>query len=182
MSGPPSGPPEPRIRQYRERDAGGVRALHDRTPTAGSPLPAGTQPLPADLDDIPCHFVAFWVVEVDGGIVGMAGLVAVGEDVPEAVLFGIARREAAVRLTRMRIAPEWQRRGIGSRLVEAILAWAREGGYGNVVLETTAGQEAAIALYRRHGFAEIARSILGEWELVWMRRAVTSDVHGRAER
>ncbi len=129
------------------------------------------QPWPRDLADIPRHFIAFWVAEVDGEIVGIAGLVA-GEDVPEPVLSGIASREDAVRLRQMRIAPEWQRRGMGSRLVETVLAWAREHGRTHVVLETTAGQAAAIALYRRHGFEEITRFTVAPWELVWMRRPV----------
>ncbi len=129
------------------------------------------QPWPRDLADIPRHFIAFWVAEVDGEIVGIAGLVA-GEDVPEPVLSGIASREDAVRLTRMRIAPEWQRRGMGSRLVETVLAWAREHGRTHVVLEMTAGQAAAIALYRRHGCEEITRFTVAPWEFVWMRRPV----------
>jgi GNAT superfamily N-acetyltransferase len=165
-------PPEPRLRRYRKGDAAAVRALHDRTPPAGSPPSPTPQPWPPDLADIPHHFIAFWVAEIDDEIVGMAGLVAVGENVPAPVLSGIATRGKAIRLTRMRIAPEWQRRGIGSRLVDAVLAWVRDRGYTHVVLETTAGQAAAIALYRRHGFEEITRSTLGPWVLVWMRRPV----------
>lgn len=75
----------------------------------------------------------------------------------------------------MRIVPEWQRRGIGSRLVETVLSWAGEQGRKgrtHVMLETTAEQAAAIALYRRLGFAEVTRSTVGEWELVWMGRAI----------
>lgn len=175
MRGPGLAPPEPRIRPFHEGDAAAVRALHDRTPAAGSAMSPTPQPWPSDLDDIPRHFLAFWVAEIDGKIVGMAGLVAAGDDVPAPVLSGIASRENAIRLTRMRIAPEWQRRGIGSRLVEAVLAWAREQGRTHVVLETTAGQAAAIALYQHHGFAEVIRSTRGPWVLVWMRRAVNHD-------
>lgn len=174
-------PLEVRIRLYREGDAAAVRALHDRTPAAGSPASSTPQPWPPDLADIPSHFIAFWVAEMDGEIAGMAGLVAAGDDVPAPVLSSIASRENAIRLTRMRVAPEWQRRGVGCRLVEAVLAWAREQGHTHVVLETTAGQAAAIALYRRHGFAEVTRSTRGPWELVWMRRAIPSDDQGRDE-
>lgn len=133
-------------------------------------------PWPSDLDDIPRRFLTFWVAENDGTIVGMAGLVAVGNGVPEPVLSGIASHEDAVRLTRMRSAPEWQRCGIGSRLVATVLSWSRERGRTHLVLETTAEQAAAIALYRRRGFAEVTRSTLGPWELVWMRRAVERGV------
>lgn len=176
-----SRPPELRIRLFHEGDAAAVRTLHDRTPPAGSPASSIPQPRPPDLADIPGHFIAFWVAEIDGEIVGMAGVVTAGEDVPAPVLSGIASRGNAIRLTRMRIAPEWQRRGIGSRLVDAVLAWVRDRGYTHVVLETTAGQAAAIALYRRHGFEEVTRSTLGPWVLIWMRHAIPSDDQGRDE-
>lgn len=162
------------IRSFRDGDAAAIRELHDRTPPAGSPASPVPPPWPSNLDDIPRRFLAFWVAAIDGKIVGMAGLVAVGKDVSEPVLSGIASWEDVVRLTRMRVAPEWQRCGIGSRLVTTVLSWAREQGRTHVVLETTAEQAAAIALYRRHGFAEVSRSTRGPWELVWMRRAVVS--------
>lgn len=69
--------------------------------------------------------------------------------------------------------------GIGSRLVEAMLTWMREWRYRDLVLETKAGLAAAIALYHRHGFAEVTLSILGKWELVWMRRPVGSGDSGK---
>lgn len=165
---------EVRVRRYRDGDAPAVRALHDPTPPAGSPPTSTPQPWNPDLDDIPRHFAAFWVAEIDEEVVGMAGLVPIDDDVPTSVIAGFVTRQDGIRLTRMRVAPEWQRHGIGSRLVETILAWAREWGSIHVVLETTTEQVAAIALYRRHGFGEVAHTTLGRWELVWMHCLVRS--------
>lgn len=109
----PQAQPEVRVRPYRDSDAVAVRSLNDRTPLTGCPPSPGPQAWPPDLDDIPRQFKAFCVAEVEGEIAGVAGLVAEAEDVPTPVLATIGRREDAVRLTRMRIAPEWQRRGLG---------------------------------------------------------------------
>ena len=162
------------IRPYGPADREGVRALHDRTPPAGSLAAELSQRWPDDLDRIPEAFLAFWVVatERDGTaeIIGMAGVKAVDDEVPFELFPGKADRTRTIRLLRMRVAPEWQRRGIGSRLIETVVAWARDSGYRSVLLETTVEQEPAVALYRRHGFAEIGRSALERYTLVWMRR------------
>ena len=160
------------IRPYEPADQPGVRALHDRTPPAGTLASALPQRWPEDLDRIPELFGAFWVVTTDPDgqeIIGMAGVQELDPKVPHHLLSDDGGRAQAIRLLRMRIAPEWQRRGIGSGLVETVVEWAGESGYRSVILETTEQQEPAVALYRRHGFAEIGRSALGAYTLVWMR-------------
>lgn len=156
------------IRSWSPDDQIGVRALHDRTPPAGTKQDSGPQPWPADLDRISENYLAFWIAtanRLEGEqIVGMVGVVAPGPDVPEAVRRG---REDLVRLQRMRIAPEYQRQGIGARLVETVVAWARERDTAEIILETTVQQDAAVALYRHKGFTEIARSMMGPYELIW---------------
>lgn len=170
-------PAEWTIRPYEPVDQTGVWALHDRTPPSGSLAGELPQRWPDDLDRIPELFRAFWVVttERDGRqeIIGMVGVKTVDDeapDVPAHLFAGEGDRARTIRLLRMRIAPEWQRRGIGSGLVETVVDWARESGYRSVILETTVQQEPAIALYRRHGFTETGRSVLGRYTLVWMRR------------
>ena len=51
------------------------------------------------------------------------------------------------------VDPDRRRRGIASVLLEAALAVARQEGLREVTLEVRPGNHAALALYRRHGFA-----------------------------
>ena len=174
MRRPAAAPAQWTIRPYEPVDLAGVRALHDRTPPSGRLAGELPQRWPDDLDRIPELFRAFWVVTTqrDGRqeIIGMAGVEAVDDEVPLDLFPGEGDRARTIRLLRMRIAPEWQRRGIGSGLVETVVDWARASGYRSVILETTIQQEPAIALYRRHGFTETGRSALERYTLIWMRR------------
>lgn len=155
------------IRPCRPSDQPHIRSLHDRTPPAGSPY-LGPQVWFPDLDDIPGNFLAFWVATApaigDDKIVGMVGVAEPDDEVPQFVLRG---RKGVVRLQHMRVAPEHQRQGIGSRLTKVIVDWAREHSYEGVILETTPQQEAAMRLYQSMGFEEAGRSMLGKYELVW---------------
>jgi RimJ/RimL family protein N-acetyltransferase len=57
----------------------------------------------------------------------------------------------------MLVDRDWRGRGAGSALVRAAIDWARGQGLHKVSLEVFAHNEAAIALYRRSGFAEEGR-------------------------
>jgi ribosomal protein S18 acetylase RimI-like enzyme len=59
---------------------------------------------------------------------------------------------AAAALLSMWVAPEARGRGAGSALVDAVVGWAREGGFHRVVLDVVDDNAAAISLYARHGF------------------------------
>jgi GNAT superfamily N-acetyltransferase len=163
------------IRPYQPEDHGQLRALHDWTPPAGQTSTA-PQPWYPDLGRISEHYLAFWVAVATGDgaeqIVGMTGVERAGPGVPSAggveVPTSILRgRSGLVRMMRMRVAPERQRQGIGRRLTEAAIAWARDNGSPSLILETTPQQVVAVELYRRMGFAEIGRSTVGRYELVW---------------
>jgi ribosomal protein S18 acetylase RimI-like enzyme len=55
------------------------------------------------------------------------------------------------------VAAEARRRGVGTRLMEEAVAWARRNGVEKLVLTVYPDNEAAIALYRRFGFVEEGR-------------------------
>jgi RimJ/RimL family protein N-acetyltransferase len=59
----------------------------------------------------------------------------------------------------MLVSREWRGRGVGSALVQAAAGWARDHGLHKLSLEVFAHNAAAIALYRKCGFAEEGRRV-----------------------
>jgi|1185.fasta_scaffold183644_2 ribosomal-protein-alanine N-acetyltransferase len=111
----------------------------ERTLFAGDdPWSEGT--LRAELDHGNHYFGAY----VDGvGLVGYAGVSVVG-----------TVRDAEANVHTIGVDPGWQGRGIGRMLLRALLAVADEFG-APVYLEVRTDNDAAIALYRAHGFVRI---------------------------
>ena len=106
-----------------------------------------TWPLP-DLDDIQGKYIdkngAFLVAVIDGKIIGSGALNMLAESVCE--------------VRRLWFLPEYQGKGLGYRMMQALLAIARRKGYKIARLETSpAYQERAYRFYRRLGFYEIPR-------------------------
>jgi len=82
------------------------------------------------------------VAEVDGEVAGTAAGIASDGDP--------AGRTAA--LISMWVAPHARGRGVGTRLVNSVVDWAKRGGYDAVFLWVTEGNEVAERLYERCGF------------------------------
>lgn len=64
--------------------------------------------------------------------------------------------ESRCEMKRLYVKPEFRGLGIGGLLVAEVLAGAREIGYAEMILDTLAGFERSVALYRKIGFREIA--------------------------
>ncbi len=60
--------------------------------------------------------------------------------------------DEAAGLYAMWVAPDARGRGLGDRLVEAVIRDARERGYRELRLDVADGNRPALRLYRRHGF------------------------------
>lgn len=83
---------------------------------------------------------ATFVAVLDGADIGVATGSSYEWSDGQAGLFG------------MWVAPEARRLGVGKRLVDAVLAWAREAGYPSILLDVGDENPAAVALYASKGF------------------------------
>ena len=81
---------------------------------------------------------AFWVVEIDGQIVGMFGIESRSDDSTE--------------LRRMYLDRSYRGRGIAQLMLQCAEAHARDLGFSKLILSTAEVQEAAIAFYRKSGY------------------------------
>ena len=63
------------------------------------------------------------------------------------------RHEVVAEVEGLFVELECRRRGVGSALITACMAWAAKAGASKVRLEVRASNIAAHALYRRHGFS-----------------------------
>ena len=84
------------------------------------------------------------VAEVDGVAVGM---VSAGEPWEGGA-------DSEVELASMWVAPGGRGQGVGDALIEAVVDWAREQGFGRLVLWVRQGNARAVSLYERSGFVD----------------------------
>jgi GNAT superfamily N-acetyltransferase len=66
----------------------------------------------------------------------------------------IRRSDAGFELAKLGVAPDAQNRGVGRRLCEAVIDFARRAGAGRVVLTSNTQLTAALRLYRALGFRD----------------------------
>jgi ribosomal protein S18 acetylase RimI-like enzyme len=72
---------------------------------------------------------------------------------PVGMVSGVRTAEDdTVELISMWVSPAGRGRGVGDRLIEAVVDWARQGAARAVRLDVVESNENAIALYRRNGF------------------------------
>ena len=126
------------VRRMRWWDVEGAQIVETRV-FQQTPWPPET--FWSELAGVPAsrHYL---VAESRGQIVGYAGLMVVG-------------READIQT--LAVAPESQRQGVGSRLLNSLLDEAGARDCARVTLEVAADSEAAQGLYLRRGFTVMAR-------------------------
>ena len=91
----------------------------------------------------------FLVAEFDGGIVGFA-CGSAGQSEGNAVM---APGERYVEVDELYVAPEWRGRGIGGRLLDALVAQAGNRGIERfLVYSSSRDTDAILRFYRNHGF------------------------------
>jgi putative acetyltransferase len=128
------------------RDIAAVRALFERY-AAALPFSLAYQGFAAELAGLPQPYAGpdgrLLLARRDGAAVGTVALRRLGPDIAE--------------IKRLYVVPEARRDGIGLALLTRAVEDARRLGYARVRLDShRASMGAAIALYRRLGFVEIA--------------------------
>ncbi|WP_454294759.1 N-acetyltransferase family protein [Salana multivorans] len=91
-------------------------------------------------------------------IPGARNVVAVLDGSPAGMLCGVPGEQAGhAELISMWVSPSARGRGVGDALIHDVARWAAEQGFSTLLLSVMAGNSAAIALYRRNGFADTGR-------------------------
>jgi len=82
----------------------------------------------------------------------------VAEEPKETMGFLVARLAGSeIEILNLAVRPEARRRGIGTSLVEAALAWGRESRAESAILEVRESNLAALRFYERHNFQVTGR-------------------------
>ncbi len=77
-----------------------------------------------------------------------------------------------IELISMWVAPAARGKGVGDRLVDAVIDWAKSQGASRVVLSVKVGNDSAVRLYQRHQFVEQGpspESLPGSPEVLFVR-------------
>ena len=149
------------VRRYRASDHDAVWDLHNVALNEVG-AHAGNGPWDDDLHRIEGEYLdaggEFYVGIIDCRLVAMGAL----------------RRLTDTRgeICRMRVHPDLQRRGLGTRILSKLEERARELGFRTLTLDTTVGQVAAMGIYRRTGYEEVARGRKLGFDVVMFEKQV----------
>ena len=143
------------IRRYEESDSREVLDIHNLALSdTGAHL--GNGPWDDDLKHIQEIYInagGFFVGTLDLAIVAMGALKKIDKTTAET--------------KRMRILPEFQRRGFGTAMLIALEQRSMDLGYGMVQLDTSLSKAAARRLYEKNGHSETGRGMIRNLEIVY---------------
>lgn len=153
--------PSLQIRQYQLSDHDAVWELHNLgLNQMGAHL--GNGPWDDDLHDIGRQYLEdgeMLVGTVGGKIVAMGGLKK--------------RTDTMGEIKRMRVHPDYQRRGYGQAILSALEQRARELGLTDLRLDTTTRQTPARKLYEKNGYRERERGRVGQFEVIFYEKRLS---------
>jgi GNAT superfamily N-acetyltransferase len=147
------------IRRYGASDHDAVWQLHNVALWKVG-AHAGNGPWDDDLHKIE-------EVYLDNGGEFLVGLVD-GRIVAMGAIRRLTGEKAEVK--RMRVHPDYQRRGLGQQILTALEDRARELGYRTLVLDTAVIQTAARQLYLKNGYHETGRTVLAGFDAIMFEK------------
>ena len=108
------------------------------------------------------------VYAIEATYLDRGGEFLIGEEDGVFVAMGAFRRTNTERaeIKRMRVAPAYQGRGFGQRILSELEARARAMGYRTLHLDTGIVQVPAQKLYEKNGYVEVGRDIYGQVEVI----------------
>ena len=148
------------IRRYQTTDKQKVRELHLQAlePT-GAMLPGGPWN-DDDLSDIPNQYLTdggeFLLGILDNRIICMGALKKKSNKIGE--------------IKRMRVHPDFLRKGYGQLILDRLEAMARQFGYTQLCLDTTTKQIPAQNFYKKNGYHEISRTFFSGLEIIFFEK------------
>jgi ribosomal protein S18 acetylase RimI-like enzyme len=151
------------IRRYRWSDLETIYALHQICLAQVGIVPGDG----VYYDD---DFPRIHEIYLTGG-----GDFLVGQVGPRVVAMGGLRplEDQAVEMCRLRVHPEFQRRGFGAAMLTALEARAVELGFSLMRGDTTLNQVAALSLYARLGWREVSRRRVGGLMVVHVEKQLS---------
>ena len=151
-----------KIYRYKPLYKNAVRELHYLAlePT-GAMLPGG-QWNDDDLNDIQKNYLE------------SGGNFLVGIINKKIVCMGAFRKisETTAEIKRMRVHPDYQRKGFGQLILNKLEEEARQFGYKELCLDTTTKQIPAQKLYEKNGYQEIRRTSYGGLEIIFYQKKI----------
>jgi ribosomal protein S18 acetylase RimI-like enzyme len=122
-----------------------LRSLRDAPGAFGTTFEAASGWSRERWSKIFSSLLAFVAVESDRDV----GMVRTSPDL---------EADGAASLGSLWVAPEARCRGVGSALVEAVVAWSRSEGFGELLLNVADDNDAAIRFYEALGFTPTGRT------------------------
>lgn len=148
------------IRRYQAKDNAACWQLHWLGLAEIGATPVRNQGWDKDFSDIEGIYLKdgeFLVGELDGKIVAMGAFKKIDETTAE--------------LKRMRVHPDFQRKGFGQQILEHLEKRAKEKGFKKMVLDTSERWHKARNFYQKNGYKEKGRNNLdGRYNAVYFEK------------
>jgi len=149
------------IRTYRSLDFSEVMKLHKEALVHANAY-TGEGPWDDDLLDIENHYLL------------NRGWFAIGEFNDQLVAMGAIRKidDQIAEIKRMRTLPDLQGKGIGKKMLDALIDKAKQLGYSEIILETSDRQLAARKIYTSNGFIPFKIEQIRGLNCTWYKKMI----------